>query len=708
MKLNWNDLSKYRNQLYGISMLWIIVFHVWETFQKKMSFNWTLSFIVKNGNIGVDLFLFLSGISMYYAIQKYVKEDGHIRLLEFYKKRISKILKVYVMFCVPYFVLKYFVLSYDFHMFMQQLLFQRKSVSSFWFLLGICVCYMLYPILYRWMSNGKKRRIYIFLIVYVIGLFLMCTFVNKYYMRYEILFSRIPVFVVGSLCGEKVFQKKDVSLQWLWAVPAFLLSKGPVFFLLKQVPFLATYERIFKRLHGGLLGISAVFFLIMLLKYVEETKLFRLLGFMGTFTLEVYVFHIAYRVILLEHLKISVVSYTEVFIFMILYTVSSFVFGYYLSKVLNRFQIGRKREENSMAKKVKKVLGYIKKNGIEGIACVAYVKMRQKFGGMVPLVSIVMPVYNVETYLPQALDSLLCQTMKHFEIIAVDDGSTDRSLEILKEYAKKDCRIKVLTQKNQYAGVARNTGLEKARGEYVLFLDSDDFFEKNLLKDSYYKAKLNKADLLIYGGRKYNESTKKFSKYEGLLRDKEVPSRQPFNYKDCPNNIYQMTTACPWTKMYRREFVEKTGLKFQALQNTNDVFFVSSSIAMAERIVTLNKILVNYRVGQKNNLQSSKKRYFYEALSAWHDKLVELGCFEELRQSYVNCALAGCIHNLRALKDKDLETKREVFYKLKDIAFDSLEIYGYDKDFYYNQEHYQKMQLVKNSTFEEYLETVAF
>lgn len=355
-----------------------------------------------------------------------------------------------------------------------------------------------------------------------------------------------------------------------------------------------------------------------------------------------------------------------------------------------------------MPGKIKRILKFVKKNGILMTIRGGYVKVLQKVGGIRPLVSVVMPVYNVENYLEQTLDSLLNQTMKHFEIIAVDDGSTDRSLEILKRYAGKDSRIHVLTQKNQYAGVARNTGLAKAKGEYVVFLDSDDFFEKNLLKDTYYKGKLYKADIVLYGGKYYDEATGKSWKAKGLLRGGMVPSKQPFHYKDCPDKLYQMTTACPWTKLYRRKFVLNSGLQFQPLFNANDVFFVSSSIAMAERIVTVDKTLVNYRVGQTGNLQSSKKRYFYEALTAWREKLIEIGRYEELKQSYVNCALAGSLYNLRVMKD--LEAKRNVFDKLKNEAFESLELYGHAPDYYYVQEHYEDMVLVMNNSFEQYMD----
>lgn len=352
-------------------------------------------------------------------------------------------------------------------------------------------------------------------------------------------------------------------------------------------------------------------------------------------------------------------------------------------------------------RKVVHIIRHIRQQDIKHIIRVLSIEIHEKFGGISPLVSVIMPVYNVEKYLEQAMDSLLNQSMKHIEIIAVDDGSTDNSLEILKRYASIDKRVKVFTQKNQYAGVARNVGLSKARGEYVLFLDSDDFFEMDLVKETYYTAKLNKADIVMFGANYYDETTKKVWKGKWLLNTRYAPKKQPFSYKDCPDTIYQISIECPWTKLFRRQFILDTKLQFQDLFNANDVFFVTSAIAMAQRIVTYDKQFVNYRVGLKNNLQSSSKRCFYEALLAWHDKLIEIGCFDEVRRSYVNSALGGCLKNLHVVND--YEMKKNIFEKLKNEAFNSLELFGYEKEYYYNEGYYNEMMLIQSNDFEEYM-----
>ena len=115
-----------------------------------------------------------------------------------------------------------------------------------------------------------------------------------------------------------------------------------------------------------------------------------------------------------------------------------------------------------------------------------------------PFISIIIPVYNSEKLLKQCLDSVLNQTLNNIEIICVDDGSTDNSFEILKEYEKKDNRVIALTQKNSGAGVARNKGVEIAKGKYIAFIDSDDWIEHDALEKLYNNIENNDSDMVLF------------------------------------------------------------------------------------------------------------------------------------------------------------------------------------------------------------------
>ena len=128
-------------------------------------------------------------------------------------------------------------------------------------------------------------------------------------------------------------------------------------------------------------------------------------------------------------------------------------------------------------------------------------------------VSVILPVYNASDYLHQCMDSIVGQTLKDIEIICVDDGSTDNSLDILKEYEQKDKRVKVIQQKNAGAGAARNNGLSIATGEYLSFLDSDDFFEPDMLEKAYEKAKGSNAQIVVFRSDQYR-------RFEGICKGK--------------------------------------------------------------------------------------------------------------------------------------------------------------------------------------------
>ena len=217
----------------------------------------------------------------------------------------------------------------------------------------------------------------------------------------------------------------------------------------------------------------------------------------------------------------------------------------------------------------------------------------------------------------QCINSVLCQTLCDFELILVDDGSTDDSLAIIKEYADIDGRIIYIRQSNMYAGVARNTGMERANGEYLLFLDPDDFFAPTLLEDMYNKAESDEADVVLCDGRYYDNVTGKYSNARLLLQRYNIPKTLPFSYLDNPDKILHISIDCPWNKLFRKAFVDAHGLRFQPLRSANDVYFVDCAILLADKISVVDKKLVNYRTNVHTSLQATRAKEplnFYEAL----------------------------------------------------------------------------------------------
>ncbi len=309
MKLNWNMLSKYRNQLYALSIFWVFVFHIDESFSKLMIFERTPKFIIKSGNTGVDIFLFLSGISMYYAMKK------NTGLWHFYKRRYVKILKIYVFFCVPYFVAYYLSGNMSYQAFIKQITFTRQRVSSFWFLLCVLICYTVYPLIYKLLCANRIKIIWGGILLYILGLMWMKSAYPLVYSYDEILTTRIPVFIVGSIAGKSVYEKKEIPVPLLFLLLFCLLGKDVMNYLYSSVAFFGTYKDLITRLFSGLMGIGAIFFMVILLRYLEGTKAERVLSWFGKITLEFYVTHIAFRHILLDILKIKVTSFKGVVVF---------------------------------------------------------------------------------------------------------------------------------------------------------------------------------------------------------------------------------------------------------------------------------------------------------------------------------------------------------------------------------------------------------
>ena len=266
-----------------------------------------------------------------------------------------------------------------------------------------------------------------------------------------------------------------------------------------------------------------------------------------------------------------------------------------------------------------------------------------------PKISVIIPVYNSEKYLKKCIDSLINQTFKDIEIIFVNDGSTDNSLSILKQYSKIDNRIIILEQKNKGAGVARNFGMTIAKGEYILFLDSDDFFKKEMIQISFNAAEKTKADIVIFNFFKYNQISGRIKKAVMPIKNIWWP-KKVFNYSSNPNNIFISFYPCAWNKLFRNSFIKENDLYFQDNKRTNDLFFTTTSLAVAKRIYILNKALVYYRIGLTNNSQSTNNLYpwdFYKALLGVKKFLEEKQIFLRLEKSYKIFAKKICIYNLR-------------------------------------------------------------
>jgi glycosyltransferase involved in cell wall biosynthesis len=257
-----------------------------------------------------------------------------------------------------------------------------------------------------------------------------------------------------------------------------------------------------------------------------------------------------------------------------------------------------------------------------------------------PLISVIVPIYNAEKHLRQCLESILNQTLKKIEIICVDDGSTDGSLDILKEYQSKDDRIIILKQQHKYAGVARNVGLQTAKGKYLSFLDSDDWFELNMLENMYDKAEEDNSDIVVCGWYNFNNSTQQTTKK--FIINSNILSISPFAGKKIPQRLFIFSKPNAWTKLFNREFFLKHNLQFEPCKCYNDMTCVYLACALAERISTVKECYVHYRNSQKTNLTSQWNQNFESLLyatSQLEKKLKELHLYNIFGCSFTRMAI---------------------------------------------------------------------
>ena len=170
-------------------------------------------------------------------------------------------------------------------------------------------------------------------------------------------------------------------------------------------------------------------------------------------------------------------------------------------------------------------------------------------------ISIIIPVYNAAGYLGQCLESICGQQFEDIQIICIDDGSTDDSFGILSEFAEKDHRIEVYRKPHTNAGEARNTGLEHVKGNYVTFMDADDFAEAHTLSRAYEAIKASDAEICLIACDEFDDNEKIYIESPLYLRTWEMPGYRPFSSKDIPDKIFNLGSATPWCKLFKRELI---------------------------------------------------------------------------------------------------------------------------------------------------------
>lgn len=243
-------------------------------------------------------------------------------------------------------------------------------------------------------------------------------------------------------------------------------------------------------------------------------------------------------------------------------------------------------------------------------------------------VTIIIPVYNSEKYIGRCIDSVLNQTFQDFKIILINDGSKDNSLKILNEYKEKyPNKIEVIDQKNMGVAKTRDKGVQLANSKYVMFIDNDDFIDKDYIETFYNKAEKGKYDIVIGGYKRPNSKGK-------IIRKVKV----------VPNNFFKYVIMAPWSKIYNREFILKNGLKFLSYKMGEDVYFNLKAVISTKKIGYVDYCGYNWFFNE-NSVSNTTQRSFKNVdvnfiLNSYYNEIKDLPDFkkeyENIERFFVN------------------------------------------------------------------------
>ena len=257
-----------------------------------------------------------------------------------------------------------------------------------------------------------------------------------------------------------------------------------------------------------------------------------------------------------------------------------------------------------------------------------------------PLISVIVPIYNVEEFLPQCVESIINQTYTNLEIILVDDGATDASGIICDKYAKIDNRIKVVHKSNGGLSDARNAGIDVAQGEFIAFVDSDDYIDENMYElmfkaQSEYDADIVRVDYRMVGGNKYKKHSPHYPK-------RAISVHQGF--EPLKMLLLDEFHLSAWDKLFRKSYISNT--RFVKGMLNEDVRFLLDLLKHEGRVVEIQYVCYNYRVRPgsitNSNMRSyhnllENAQYFIEQVSN-----LQIPCSKEATHYKYSCCVHFC------------------------------------------------------------------
>ncbi len=322
---------------------------------------------------------------------------------------------------------------------------------------------------------------------------------------------------------------------------------------------------------------------------------------------------------------------------------------------------------------------------------------------IVPQISVVLPVYNTADVLRETLDSIFAQDFTAFEVICVNDGSTDGSRDILTEYAGFDSRLRVIDQENQGVAAARNRALKEVSAPYTLILDSDDIFAYDMFGKLYKQAQKTKADIVACSSCEFNGETYECTPTPWALKLDKLPNKDLFTVEDTSQWLFEAFMGWPWDRLYKTSLIKKSQLEFPTdLDNSEDGVFVYGLLYRAERISVVSDVLVKHRSSREGSVSNSRDNNpecFYDAICRIKEDLKKIGRYNLLKRSFLNWALDYAIWNISTLSSDS--TKKRLANKLLDDGYPELELMLHKPTYFslYGKKTYLGLFNLKKLTF---------
>ena len=296
------------------------------------------------------------------------------------------------------------------------------------------------------------------------------------------------------------------------------------------------------------------------------------------------------------------------------------------------------------------------------------------------LLSVVLTVYNVEKYIFECLKSIEQQSFKDFELIIVDDGSTDNSQSIYLDFCKKNSNWHVIYQENKGPGVARNRGFSIARGEFIIFLDSDDIFHHFFFQKMVTKAIESSCDIVCCRAIGFNDITK---------RSFSIPYMRNVSPGITYTNKFEGKLLLSffgwaWDKLFRRNFLKINNIIFPDLKNSEDLVFTYSALAFSKKIYCLNEELVYHRINRANSVSSQHIQNifdFYMAICLLKKCLIsKKRIWSREKWGFNNWALHFTLWYAFSLKDN--ESTLMIINYIKQGKLQEIDLKNYDKKYF--------------------------